>query len=141
MAATTTQTQATQIVIPEAHREAAKRYIAAIVQRDPITLVGGDFVNARNQELWDRFETGYVDLSRGPYSRHGADALHRPGQALMPPVPSACSHCGRTFSADERGARLAHLERHMALCDRCVWFIDHPESVALQSVAERQGAA
>jgi hypothetical protein len=75
MEATTTQSASAQYIIPAAHREAATRYIAAIVQRDPVSLVGGAFVEARSRELWDRFESDYTSLNRGPYARHGADAL------------------------------------------------------------------
>jgi hypothetical protein len=75
MEATTTQVPATEFVIPAAHREAAERYIAAIVKRDPVNLVGGEFVAARTKELQDRFDADYANLGRGAYARHGADAL------------------------------------------------------------------
>jgi hypothetical protein len=75
MEATTTQSQATDFSIPVAHREAAERYIAAIVRRDPIHLVGGPFEDARTKELIGRFEADYANVGSGPYARHGADAL------------------------------------------------------------------
>ncbi len=75
MEATTAQTQTTEFVIPAAHREAAHRYIAAIVRREPAHLVGGEFETARTQELLDTFEAAYSGLNHGPYARHGADAL------------------------------------------------------------------
>jgi hypothetical protein len=46
----------------------------------------------------------------------------------MSPIPASCSHCRRPFTAESGGARLAHLERDQALCDRCVWLVEHPES-------------
>jgi hypothetical protein len=75
MEATIADTTAAQIVIPAAHREVAIRYIEAIIRRDPMALVGGQFVDARSRQLWDQFEADYRSLNQGPYSRHGADAL------------------------------------------------------------------
>jgi len=75
MEATTTQTQTPEISIPVAHREAADRYVAAILRHDPVHLLGDEFVAARTRELLDRFEADYISLGRGAYARHGADAL------------------------------------------------------------------
>jgi hypothetical protein len=75
MEATIAQTDAAQFVIPVAHREAAERYVAVIVSREPEALLGGAFIETRKRELLDRFEADYMSLSRGPYARHGADAL------------------------------------------------------------------
>jgi hypothetical protein len=58
----------------------------------------------------------------------------------MSRIPAACTHCGRTFSSDSRDARLAHLEFDQALCDRCVWLVEHPES-AEQHHREHRAAA
>jgi hypothetical protein len=65
MEATSTQSPGVEVVIPEAHREAAERYIAAIVRDDP----------ARSHELLAEFEFNYRRVGHGPYARHGADAL------------------------------------------------------------------
>jgi hypothetical protein len=75
METTTHPTEAIEIVIPEAHREAATRYIVAIIGRDPLALVGDTHVESRTHELWARFETDYRSLHQGPYARRGADAL------------------------------------------------------------------
>ncbi len=75
METTTQQTETIEIVIPEAHREAATRYIVAIIARDPLALLGDTYVETRSQELWARFAADYRSLHQGPYARHGADAL------------------------------------------------------------------
>jgi hypothetical protein len=75
MEATIARADRAQDVIPAAHREAAERYVAVIVSRDPEALLGGSFVETRTRELLDRFEADYMSLNRGPYARHGADAL------------------------------------------------------------------
>jgi len=75
MEATATQPQPIEVTIPEAHREAAERYIAAIVRRDPVCLVGTDAVSRRCRELLAEFEFHYRRVGHGPYARRGADAL------------------------------------------------------------------
>ena len=71
----TVQRPAITRVIPEAHQEAAHRYIAVIVGRDPIAALSQTLLERRRDELWDQFVTMYADLSTGGYARHGADAL------------------------------------------------------------------
>jgi hypothetical protein len=75
MEATTTQAPATEFVIPAAHLEAARCYVAAILKHDPVHLLGAEHIAARMQELLNRFEADYTMLGQGPYARHGADAL------------------------------------------------------------------
>ena len=62
--------------IPAEHRDAADRYIAAIVRTDPLTaLIGQEYIAGRTAWLLDQFVENYGDISRGPYARHGPDAL------------------------------------------------------------------
>jgi hypothetical protein len=75
MEAITVPAPPVNIIIPAAHRDAATRYIAAILRRDCVALPGDAFVAARTRELLARFESDYVSLSHGPYARRGADAL------------------------------------------------------------------
>jgi hypothetical protein len=56
----------------------------------------------------------------------------------MTRLPSTCSHCRRAFSAGAHGVRLAHLEFGRALCDRCLWLVDHPESPSRRRPAPDQ---
>ena len=63
------------VPIPDAHREAAHQYIAAIVRRDPLAMLGQSYVETRTRELWDTFVATYTGLGSGPYARHGADAM------------------------------------------------------------------
>jgi len=56
-------------------------------------------------------------------------------------VPAACSHCGRAFSGEDRGVRLAHLEYGRAFCDHCLYLVEHPESAEPRPrIEERQAA-
>jgi hypothetical protein len=75
MDATATQAQLLEVAIPEAHRAAAERYIAAILRHDPAPQPGGDAVPARARELLETFEFHCRRVGHGPYARHGADAL------------------------------------------------------------------
>ena len=75
MEATTTQSQSVEVMIPEAHREAAERYIAAIVRHEPAHLLGAEAEATRSAELFTEFELNYRRVGHGPYARHGADAL------------------------------------------------------------------
>jgi hypothetical protein len=75
MEATTTQPQPAAVPIPEAHRAAAERYIAAILRRDPGQGAVGDADSGRGRELLAEFEFHYRRVGHGPYARHGADAL------------------------------------------------------------------
>jgi hypothetical protein len=59
----------------------------------------------------------------------------------MSGMPTTCSNCRRTFSSEPHGAHLAHVEAGVALCDRCVWFVDHPELRDRPRIADRQPAA
>ena len=64
------------VTIPEAHRVAADRYIAAILRRDPLAPILGDgYVDERTANLWKAFADHYAEVAIGPYARHGADAL------------------------------------------------------------------
>jgi hypothetical protein len=71
----TSAPEATTVVIPAAHREAATRYIAAIVRRDPLAMLGQSFIESRTGELLDAFAATYANVVSGPYARHGADAM------------------------------------------------------------------
>jgi hypothetical protein len=59
----------------------------------------------------------------------------------MPGLPTACTNCERAFSSDARGARLSHLEFDQALCDRCVWLVEHPETSSASGRDEARQAA
>ena len=71
----TVQRQPSTVVIPDAHQDAAHRYIAAVVGRHAVASLGDAHRDARANELWDQFTGTYADLSTGGYARHGADAL------------------------------------------------------------------
>jgi len=75
MATTAAEPQVTSFTIPVAHRQAATGYIAAIVRRERLALIGSAFAEARARELLDQFEADYASLNLGPYARHGSDAL------------------------------------------------------------------
>jgi hypothetical protein len=75
MEAATTASQPVQLTIPDAHRQAAERYIAAILRRDPAALLGPDAHRARSRELLAEFEFHYRRVGHGPYARRGPDAL------------------------------------------------------------------
>ena len=65
----------TEVTIPEEHRDSANRYIEAIARRDPFAFLGPDYVAMRASELWDEFIAHYGTLQRGPYAKHGRDAV------------------------------------------------------------------
>ena len=54
---------------------AAKRYIEAIVCREPIGSALNDHVELRRQHLWQRFLAEYRSATTGPYSRRDGAAL------------------------------------------------------------------
>ncbi len=63
------------IAIPDEHREAASRYIDAIVSRDPDATLGPAYLEWRTEELWNRFLSDYTSIATGAYAKHGRDAV------------------------------------------------------------------
>jgi hypothetical protein len=61
--------------LPVDDREAASRYIAAIVARDRRAAADARFAAWRAHQLWDRFWVEYEAVATGPYARHGGAAL------------------------------------------------------------------
>jgi hypothetical protein len=61
--------------IPVADREAASRYIAAIVSLDRRARGDAGFAAWRTRQLWDQFGAEYAAVATGPYARHGQAAL------------------------------------------------------------------
>ena len=75
MGTVTMTTTPTEIIIPEAYRDSALRYIEAIAKHDQYAFLGPEFVATRSSELWDQFVTTFTALQVGPYARHGQDAV------------------------------------------------------------------
>lgn len=60
---------------PEA-LEAARRYIAVIVARDPLAVrLGPDWTRVEAARLLDRFLERYAEVATGPYARPRAEAV------------------------------------------------------------------
>jgi len=55
-------------------------------------------------------------------------------------LPTSCSHCHRPFSGEPNTANLALIDAGVALCDQCVWLVEHPESADVART-ERDRAA
>ena len=53
---------------------AAKRYIDAILNRQPVGRGSAESADLR-RELWERFVVEYRNVSTGPYARRGGVAL------------------------------------------------------------------
>ena len=66
---------AAPIAISVEDREAASRYIAAIVARDRHASDDPAFAAWRTRDLWHRFGAEYRTVATGPYARHGHGAL------------------------------------------------------------------
>ena len=54
---------------------AAKRYIEAIVDREPIGSASAERAEMRRRDLWERFVFEYRSATTGPYSRRDGAAL------------------------------------------------------------------
>ena len=54
---------------------AARRYIDAIVGREPIGSASVDRAELRRRDLWERFVDEYRSATTGPYSRRDGAAL------------------------------------------------------------------
>ncbi len=67
--------EATSPSIPAEDRDAARRYIAAIVARDRRASADSAFAALRRRQLWEQFEAEYGAAQTGPYARHGRAAL------------------------------------------------------------------
>ena len=73
---TATETISQATLIQADHREAARRFIEAIVAGDATCrLLGEPHATAESERLWDRFIERYAEIVSGPYAKHGADAL------------------------------------------------------------------
>jgi hypothetical protein len=73
---TATPTIGATALVPSAHTDAARDFIAAILAIDPLCrLIGEPHLTAEAERLWNRFIDGYSAAVSGPYAKHGADAL------------------------------------------------------------------
>jgi hypothetical protein len=67
--------EAAPIGIPVEHRDAASRYIAAIVASDARASADPRFAALRTRQLWEQFGREHAAVATGPYARHGQAAL------------------------------------------------------------------
>jgi hypothetical protein len=56
-------------------------------------------------------------------------------------LPLSCAHCGLPLTIEGAGARVAHLEYGRALCDGCVYLVEHPESTDAPPLLDDRPAA
>jgi hypothetical protein len=63
------------IAISAPEREAAGRYISAIIAHDRLTSRSTDLAELRTRQLMDQFVAAYTAVTTGPYARRGSDAL------------------------------------------------------------------
>jgi hypothetical protein len=63
------------IAISSQEREAAGRYISAIIARDLRGSAGNYGAELRTRQLMDQFVAAYTAVATGPYARRGSDAL------------------------------------------------------------------
>lgn len=75
MNSVTISSQALDVSMPAADRDAALRYISEIAHRDPLAFLGPEYEAERSSDLWDRFVATYVAVTTGPCARHGRDAI------------------------------------------------------------------